>query len=134
MEEPRYSWNRGSGVMKRYVDEKGGKQRCIFLHRNELAHYYCSVHSVKPELCKIYRTGKPHCYNQFDEDHYYRLLANIENITVDNNYVNVANTRGRVAKIKWRNYIALEQAVEAFSGSLKEYIRKKHFFSFKRRG
>jgi len=126
MESPRYSFNPGSAVFKPVFDDRG-KKRCVFLLQNDAGYYYCSVHHVKPYLCKIYRTGKPHCYNLFGEEHYYRLLSNIEYITLGSENLSVITAKGKEAKINWRNYTVMEEEMEKFMNCIRKYIVDRYF-------
>ena len=122
---PGYSWNPGSATLKSIDGDRGA---CIFLKENDSGHYYCSVHHVKPELCKIYRTGKPHCYKEFSSKDYYRLLSNIKSIDLDNHIINIITDRTFFGlSINWRNYESLKEEIEKFLFNLEKLIIKNYF-------
>lgn len=129
IESPRFGWNPGNGILKRYID--GSLKRCIFLKKDKKGHYLCSVHQVKPELCKVYRTGKPHCYREVTEEHYYRLLSNIQYIQLDSENLNITTNTDKAFPVNWKSYIALEQSVNNFINCLKNHLESKYFSEVK---
>jgi len=131
-EPPRYSWNPGSVTMKKSLDEEGNRYRCIFLKKGDLDLYYCSVHGFKPDLCREYKSGKPQCYRHINDDLYYRLLSNIQNINLDVETVRVDTPYSffkieRPVQINWKYHKGLKDAIEALLNYLRQLLIIKYF-------
>ncbi|MEQ8169324.1 MAG: YkgJ family cysteine cluster protein [Candidatus Eremiobacterota bacterium] len=129
---PRYSWNPGSVTMKKSLDEETNKHRCIFLKKGDLDLYYCSVHAFKPDLCREYKSGKPQCYRHINDDLYYRLLSNIQNINLDIEKVSVDTPYSffkieRPVQINWHEHRELEDNVEILLKYLRQLLITKYF-------
>ncbi|MEQ8191709.1 MAG: YkgJ family cysteine cluster protein [Candidatus Eremiobacterota bacterium] len=129
---PRFSWNPGSVTMKKILDEEVNKHRCIFLKKGDLDLYYCSVHAFKPDLCREYKSGKPQCYRHINDDLYYRLLSNIQNINLNSETINVDTPYSffkieRPVQISWHEHRELEDTVEILLKYLRQLLITKYF-------
>jgi len=129
---PRYSWNPGSVTMKKILDEEVNKHRCIFLKKGDLDLYYCSVHAFKPDLCREYKSGKPQCYRHINDDLYYRLLSNIQNINLNLETITVDTPYSffkieRPVQISWHEHRELEDTVEILLKYLRQLLITQYF-------
>lgn len=129
---PRFSWNPGSVTMKKSLDEETNKHRCIFLKKGDLDLYYCSVHGFKPDLCREYKSGKPQCYRHIDDDLYYRLLSNIQNINLDVETISVDTPYSffkieRPVQINWKDHKSLKDVIENLLKYVRQLLIVKYF-------
>ena len=129
---PRYSWNPGSGTMKKNLDKEVNKHRCSFLKKGALDLYYCSVHAFKPDLCREYKAGKPQCYRHINDDLYYRLLSNIQNINLNLETITVDTPYSffkieRPVEISWNDYKDLKGTIENLLKYLRQFLLIKYF-------
>ena len=136
IEPPKYSWNPGSGLIKKNLD-KNNQKKCVFLEKGDLDLYYCSVHAFKPNLCREYIPGKPQCYRSITDDLYYRLLSNIQNIYLDSKTIRIDTpyTYSKLQKpltINRGEYKELNNSIEKLLKSLKNFLLKKYFSETKK--
>ena len=47
-----YSWNRGDACMKKRKFEGEESSKCVLLEKREDGFYYCSIHEIKPAVCR----------------------------------------------------------------------------------
>jgi len=129
-----YSWNSGSGIIKKVIDEETGRRVCAFLKKGDLNLDYCSVHSFKPDLCREYKPGKVSCYNRIEDESVFRLIYNIHSIELNSEVISVT-TNYTCFKLKnpfsvsWRNYNNFKRNIKKIIFSLKEYLMKNYSLS-----
>lgn len=129
-----YSWNPGSGVMKKVSKEDSGKKGCPFLTKGVPNLYYCSVHHIKPDLCHEYKPGKLNCYRSVSDDLYYRLSSNIQEITLESGTLSISTpyTYFHLNKpfvINWQTVSFIKKDIDRILEGLRDYLKKNYSFT-----
>ncbi len=72
-----YSWNRGDACMRKQKSDGDETSRCVLLEKRDDGFYYCSIHSIKPSVCRGFSPHHHLCRIINHSKYWYRLIKNI---------------------------------------------------------
>lgn len=121
-----YSWNRGDACMRKQKLEGEETSKCVLLEKRDDGFYYCSIHSIKPSVCRGFSAQHHLCRIINHIKYWYRLIKNI--IRVDlfpdrlilHTFYTHNNSIQNGFTVHWREEPVLTEKAEKIFDSLKK--------------
>ena len=121
-----YSWNRGDACMRKQKFEDDDAPKCVLLEKREDGFYYCSIHCIKPSVCRGFSAHHHLCRIVNHVKYWYRLIKNI--IRVDlfpdrlilHTFYTYNNNIHKGFTVHWREEPVLSEKAENIFATLKK--------------
>ena len=121
----RFSWNRGNGILKKKLIEGEPQESCHLMEKRDDGYYYCTVHQVKPEVCRNYTTFNKLCRSFNHEKYWYCLIDNVLMVEITPRTLTLVTkstvrSQSHGHRITWQDSAPLASKVKALIGAVRE--------------
>lgn len=118
VEEYTYSsgltWNKDDRALKKVSAGEGDRKACVFLRKEEGNHkFYCSVHEVKPDVCRSFKPGSRMCKLSNARVNWHKLIKNILSLIITPQSIVIYALDKEPLELPLKEYRAIAERVEA---------------------